>query len=132
MEYIRWKEDLTVGINSIDDQHKELFRLINAFYNSIINKSNKEGVSQVIKDLEDYIIVHFNAEETLMRASNYTGYASHKAEHEKFIETVANYRKRHDEGRLLLSLEVTNFIKNWITDHIMKTDHLYKGKLLAG
>ena len=129
MEYIRWKEDLSVNNTAIDNQHKELFRLINAFYNGIVKQSGKEAMSKVILDLEAYIITHFSTEEEMMARSGYPKLEEHKAEHQKFIATVADYKKRYNEGRLLLSLEVTAFIKNWITDHISQTDHQYKGKI---
>jgi hemerythrin-like metal-binding protein len=94
-----------------------------------VNKANREGMMQVLKDLENYTIIHFATEEKMMKNSNYPGLSFHKEEHQKFIETVSDYQKRFKNGRLLLSLEVTGFIKNWITEHIMKTDQLYKGKL---
>ncbi|MBN2805794.1 MAG: hemerythrin family protein [Prolixibacteraceae bacterium] len=129
MDYIRWKDDYSVDIATIDDQHKELFRLINAFYSNIMNKSNKEAMWKVIEELETYVYSHFATEEALMLKANYPNYNSHKAEHESFKEKVIDFKKRYNEGRLLLSIEVTRFIKDWITVHIMQTDHQYKGKI---
>lgn len=129
MEYVRWKEELSVSNTQIDNQHKELFRLINEFYNGVVKQSGKEAMSKVIFDLEDYVQMHFSSEEEKMQKAGYPLFKEHKAEHEKFIATVADFRKRYSEGRLLLSLEVTAFIKNWITDHISKTDQQYKGKI---
>lgn len=129
MEYVRWKEDLSVNIASIDEQHKELFRLINDFYNGIVNQMGKSAMQKVIAELETYVITHFASEEKMMITAGYPAFVEHKAEHEKFIATVADFKKRFNDGRLLLSLEVTAFIKNWITDHIQKTDHQYKGQI---
>jgi hemerythrin-like metal-binding protein len=129
MEYIKWNDELSVGLDSIDNQHKELFRVINAFYNSIADKLGKVAVLQAIKDMENYTITHFTAEEAMMRHAGYAGLEQHMNEHKDFIETVADFRKRYEEGRLLLSLEVSGFIKNWITNHIKKTDQQYKGLL---
>lgn len=129
MDYIRWKDDFNVEIETIDEQHKELFRLINAFYNNIMNKSNKEAMWKVITELETYVYNHFATEEAMMLKANYPDYKSHKAEHESFKEKVNDFKKRYNEGRLLLSIEVTRFIKDWITVHIIQTDHQYKGKI---
>lgn len=129
MEYIKWKEELSVGLDSIDTQHKELFRLINAFYNSIGDNLGRPAILQAIKDMGNYIVVHFTQEEAMMKRAGYINFEEHKKEHQYFIETVADFKKRYEEGRLLLSLEVSGFIKNWITNHIMKTDQMYKGKL---
>lgn len=129
MEYIRWKEEMSVGIDAIDSQHKELFRLINAFYNSISGNSGKANILQAIQDMENYSQVHFRTEEKMMQKANYPKILEHKNEHLKFIETVADFRKRYEDGRLLLSLEVSQFVKDWITNHILRTDQLYMGKI---
>jgi hemerythrin len=129
MDYVRWKDELSVGNLTIDNEHKELFRLINAFYNSIVGNSGKTAIIQAILDMERYIKVHFTAEEEMMRRAAYPEYNFHKAEHQKFVDTVADFKKRYEEGRLLLSLEVSGFVKNWITEHIMKTDHRYIGQI---
>lgn len=127
MEFIKWKEDLSVGVGIIDDQHKELFRHINNFYNSIVNKTNKEGVMQVISNLENYTRIHFSFEELAMRNGGYADIAAHIKEHEAFVEKVADFKERFYSGRLLLSLEVTTFIKDWITNHIRISDQKYRG-----
>jgi len=129
MEYIRWKDELSVGNAFIDDQHKELFRLINEFYTNIISKSNKEAVLKVITELEKYVATHFSTEEALMLKARYPDYTTHKAQHERFKGKVADFKNQYLEGRLLLSLEVTRFIKDWITVHISQTDQQYKGKI---
>lgn len=129
MEYIKWKDDLSVGLESIDTQHKELFHLINAFYNRIVEKTGKDSIMKAIIDMENYTIEHFSFEEMMMKRAGYPNIQEHIKEHEKFRETVADFRKRYEGGRLLLSLEVTGFVKNWISSHIMKTDQLYKGKI---
>ncbi len=129
MEYIRWKEDLSVGNEEIDEQHKELFRLINAFYNNIAGNLGKAALIQTIIDLERYTVVHFTNEELKMQRSLFPGLVEHQKEHKRFIETVGNFRKRFEEGRLLLPLEIGSFVKDWILNHIMKSDMNYKGKI---
>ena len=129
MGYMKWTDEMSVSNLTIDNQHKELFRYIDEFYLGIKNQANKEAMSKLIADLENYVVKHFTTEEAMMIGSGYPGLAAHKAEHTKFISTVADYRKRFEEGRLLMSLEVSGFIKQWITSHIMQTDQQYKGKI---
>lgn len=126
-EYVKWKEELSVNNMVIDSQHKELFRLINIFYNSIGSQSPKDAMLQVIEDMENYTVVHFNIEEMMMEKSNYAGLDAHRLEHHKFIEKVSDLKNRYSEGKLILSLEVGSFIREWITNHIKVTDQKYKG-----
>jgi hemerythrin len=125
MAVLIWSESLSVKITSIDLQHKKLFDLINSFYDSISQGSGKEKMTEVIKGLKDYTVIHFSNEEKYMKNLNYPGYLTHKAEHDKFVATIKDYEDRYKAGKLILSLEVTNFIKTWITSHIMGTDKKY-------
>lgn len=122
---ITWNESLSVKIASIDDQHKKLIGLINDFYANINQGSSKEKLFEMIKALKDYTIVHFSNEEKYMKQLNYPAYQTHKKEHDKFVASVQDFEDRYKTGKLLISVEVTNFIKEWITKHIMGTDKLY-------
>ena len=117
MEYIKWNEGLSVDNEMIDNQHKELFRLIDDFYHGIASKKGKKAMVQVIDRLEKYMHEHFNFEEFKMKMANYPELDAHMKEHKEFIE----------EGRLLLSLEITSFVKEWITNHIQISDKKYVG-----
>lgn len=129
MKYIRWNEELSVDNPIIDEQHKELFRTINEFYTAIAEKKNKLATQKAIEEMENYIKTHFTSEEIMMKNAGYEGLNQHLNEHQFYIEKVQDLRERYEQGRLILSLEVTNFIKDWITNHIMVTDQKYKGKI---
>lgn len=42
-----------------------------------------------------------------------------------FMEKVADIKKRFEEGSLVLSVEITNFVKEWIVNHVMGSDKKY-------
>ena len=130
MAAINWDETLSVKINSIDAQHKKLIELINSFYDNIMQGSTKEKLMELIKALKDYAIVHFSMEEKYMKQFDFPGYGIHKMEHEKFVETVLNFEEKYKTGKLLMSLEITSFIKDWITSHIKGTDKQYSNFLI--
>lgn len=129
MEYIKWNDKLSVDNPIIDKQHKELFRLINDFYNAIAEKKNQEAIKNAITEMENYIANHFTSEEIMMKNVGYEELDQHLNEHRGYIEKVRDLRQRYNEGRLILSLEVTKFIKDWIANHIKITDQKYRGKL---
>ena len=125
MEMIKWTESLSVKINSIDEQHKKLIDLINSFYENINHGSQKERMLELIKSLKEYTVFHFSTEEKYMKQTNYPDFISHKQEHDKFVSKVLDFEERYKSGKLLLSIEVTNFIKEWVCNHIMVTDEKY-------
>lgn len=125
MAYINWADSLSVKISSVDDQHKKLFDLINSFYEGISQGSNKETMLKLIMGLKSYTVTHFTHEERLLRQAGYPDFDNHKRQHEDFIKKVNEFQEKYTSGKLILSLEVTGFIKTWITEHIMKTDKMY-------
>ena len=84
----------------------------------------------VIKALKDYTIKHFSEEEKLMKLHKYPDFENHKKEHQLFIDKVHEYEERYNSGKLLLTIEVINFIKNWIINHIKETDQKYSSLLI--
>lgn len=125
MAAIVWDETLSVKIESIDLQHKKLIDLINAFYENLNRDSNKEKMLELIVALKDYTIFHFSSEEKCMKQADYPDFEKHKTEHRKFVAAVQDFEDRYIQGKLLLSIEITSFIKEWITKHIKGTDRKY-------
>jgi hemerythrin-like metal-binding protein len=130
MSKIDWTESLSVKIDSIDAQHKKLIGLTNSFYENLSKGSPREKMIELIKALKDYTVYHFALEEKQLQQVNYSDFKNHKMEHDKFVATVLNFEERYKAGKLLLTLEVTNFINEWIVNHIMVTDRKYSELLI--
>ncbi|HWQ66923.1 MAG TPA: bacteriohemerythrin [Methanospirillum sp.] len=122
---MKWSDDLSLTINEIDSQHQRLIELINILHEAMLSKQGKEGVAQIIDELAAYTVYHFKTEEDYMQKFKYAGYYSHKREHEMFVEKVDTFQKAFDSGKLGLSLEVMNFLRDWVTNHIKGTDKQY-------
>ena len=125
MVLIKWNEKLSVKINSIDDQHKILINMINEFYEMIGDKSNDELISALIKKMKEYTVVHFSYEEKLFKQYSYSDTEAHKKEHDEFVNKVVDLEKRFNDGQMILSFEITNFLKDWLIKHIQGTDMKY-------
>jgi hemerythrin len=125
MAYINWSDDLSVSVFTIDNQHKKLVGLINEFYESIKNGSSKDNVSKLIKGMKNYTHEHFGFEEKYMRQCNYPDYENHKKEHELFISKVEDLETKLNSGKIVLSFEVTSFLKDWLKNHIQVEDKKY-------
>ncbi len=131
MATITWTDEvLSVNIPSIDDQHKKLIHLINEFYRNISIQSSKESIFKLIKALKEYTVFHFSTEEQYMKQYGYPEYIEHKAEHDRFVQRVLDFEDRYKNGKLILTLEITNFIKNWVSNHIKTTDKKYSDFLI--
>ncbi|WP_430814537.1 bacteriohemerythrin [Carboxylicivirga sp. RSCT41] len=120
-----WTNDLSVDNVMIDNEHKQLFMLIDNFYKGIKENSPKERLEELILGLFNYTKTHFRNEEIHMRNMNYPDLENHQSLHAKFVDQVNNYYDRLKGGKLILSIEVTNFLKEWLVNHIKGSDQQY-------
>jgi hemerythrin len=122
--HFTWLDSMTVGDNTIDEQHKRLISILSEFIDAC--KSNK-GIDELEKSLDflvDYTVTHFSAEEAIQLKCNYPGYPEHKKIHEEFKAKVAgiveDFKK---EGPTFKMVGTFNFeVGVWVMDHIAKED----------
>lgn len=126
---MKWTNDLSVGVDIIDNQHKELFNRINSLVEAIKQHVCKHKISDVIQFLEDYIHTHFSLEEKFMLKYEYSGYQFHKAQHEYFKKELSVLKSElikieggAKPGSYELSMTTNQVVVDWILDHIAKID----------
>lgn len=122
---LQWTTDLSVRNSRIDTEHQRWIELFNNFYSGIAEGKPKERLEELILGMLDYTRYHFNSEETLMQSINYPDIQKHKEEHAAFISKIEEFHQKFVNGKMLLSLEVTNFLKNWLVNHIKGSDMQY-------
>lgn len=122
MALINWSHALSTGIPEQDEQHKNLIYLLNRLNNAIEAGKDAEILETVLTELVSYTVYHFGHEEKLMDRHNYADTMAHKREHERFIETVDEFKRKLDSGDAVISVQIINFLRMWVTGHIMKTD----------
>ena len=125
MALLSWDESLSVKIDKMDEQHQQLFDLINRFYDEVGKQSQKQLISDLIKGMKEYTILHFREEEQLMQQHGYPGLAQHKKQHSDFIDKVNDLQEKYEAGKMIISIEITNFLKDWIKNHIKDSDQQY-------
>jgi hemerythrin len=121
--YFAWKPALSVFVEAIDNQHKELYRRLDRFMDSVLRGEGKQEVGQILKFLIDYCVVHFGTEELYMEKRGYPGYPAHKKAHERLTLDVLNIQRQIEEGitsQHIISL--INQLGDWVTEHIEKMD----------
>jgi hemerythrin len=104
--------------------------MVNDFYDGVTSDDRK-ALGSLLTSLIEYTLYHFGTEEKYMKKFNYFGTATHIKEHQSFVEKATDVKKRFDSGKLVLSLEITNFVKDWIVDHVMGTDKKYSQCFIA-
>jgi len=121
-DLFHWSDDFSVGIQEIDEQHKELVDLLNQLHVAIHEHHGTETSRKILDDLADYTRTHFAVEESLMRVSNYPEFAAHKQNHEELIGQVIALQEKLDTGQAAITFELLHFLKVWLTRHINEAD----------
>jgi len=120
---ISWSERYSVGNTKIDNQHKNLVKLINDLFN--INKKNIK-IDEILNNLITFAIVHFNEEESMFIKINYPNAEEHIQEHLNFIHKVNQFKQQFDQNNTLLSEDLIVFLQHWLFNHILVEDKKYK------
>ena len=128
---LRWTTSLSVGIDEIDAQHRELFRRAGQLLEGLA-RGEPEEIGTMIEFLHEYAVVHFGAEEASMRASRYPGYVRHKAEHDRFIGDLLTLAEEHDRSGpgAFMAMKAGHWLSQWLKEHVSGTD-AEMGRFLA-
>lgn len=124
MTFIKWEEGYSLGIESIDEQHKKLIELINEFYEKLLSDKNF-ALSKLLSGLEEYANSHFQFEEKYFKQFDYPKSQEHIEEHETFFEKVNAFKATFQSGKSVLSIELAMFLRNWLLYHIKDSDKQY-------
>ena len=125
MAFIEWSDKLSVLVPRYDEQHKKPFGIINTLHEAMAQGKGGQVMGEILGELIEYAKTHFGDEEKNMSVHSYPGYKLHKIEHDKLTEQVVALQEKHQQGNALLSFEIMDFLKNWLTHHILETDKMY-------
>lgn len=133
MPLIEWSNDWLIGHTAIDFDHQTLVNITNQIYDMRRQpKVSNEEIGRCMNQLADYVERHFAREEAIFSKTAYPLVEDHLKMH-RDLEKVAReicdlYRREPD---LLNFDEVTEFLRRWLIDHILKHDMGYKKYLPA-
>ena len=114
-----------VGIKEIDNQHKGLVIIINELFTYMTAGKAKEKLDDIFDHLTDYTKKHFSTEEIVLQRYAYPELDQHKEEHLKFIKKLEDLKSDFESNKITVSLEVLNFLKDWLLNHILVSDKKY-------
>jgi len=99
--------------------------MMDHFYEQLKSNPGQKQVILLIEGMREYTVFHFEEEERLMLTHQYPDFDAHKKEHELFKLKVSDLETRYRNNKLVISIEVTSFLKDWINHHIKTVDSKY-------
>ena len=121
----KWKNDFTVGIKELDDQHKSFFDILNRLGEAAGGNKGMEVVGPVLRQLSEYSRHHFTEEENWLKGIGDAGLQYQKKQHEFFISQVTDLQGRYSKGDANIPLSTVEFLRDWLLSHILEMDKKY-------
>ncbi len=126
MSFMEWSDRYSVGVAVFDDEHKKLIAIINELYDAVKAGIDKLDLQRVSDKLVEYTLMHFKHEEMYFDDWAYPNSAAHIAKHAQLRQQVFEYRKQILEADSKeLALDMLDFLRDWLNQHIMVEDRKY-------
>jgi hemerythrin len=129
-QFLIWKEEYSVGIESIDKDHKKLLQLINRLQTSSIYQTGEAFDQEALKELIEYTKFHFAREEKMMEENGYPEFAAHKQQHINMTDQVVKKIKDYEADQEKTIDDLLEYLQKWLINHINGTDKKYSAFLL--
>lgn len=124
-EFIEWTPDLSVEVETFDQQHKRLIGLINNLYHAMREGEGHQLLGETLDELLAYTDYHFSTEERAFETYEYPQCEAHRLQHESLLRQARELKAKHVAGETVLTTEVLKFLQDWVVNHIKKCDRLY-------
>jgi len=124
-----WKEEYSVGVETLDLDHKKLISLLNQFNTAYNYAMSEEYELQALKDLTNYTKYHFTREEKMMADCHYPELEAHQKQHQIMIDEIHKVEEKYQALGHDAFEEVSEFLTDWLINHINGTDKQYSKHL---
>lgn len=126
MSLLVWSDDYLTGYSDIDNNQKQLFFMVNGFFESNDETASYEVLSAFLEELLKYSINHFKLEEQYMKKSKYPLLKHHKASHKNLHETVYNIKKQMLKGKHTAPYDsIFMLASDWLNNHVHRYDIIF-------
>ena len=119
---IVWRDEMCIGVSAIDDDHKQLFNIINEFEAS----KTRKAAESTAKKLFAYTQSHFKREEDLQSEYLYPLRHDQKHDHSVIIKELRALIKhafidtKQSDADVIANL--STLMHQWIVGHVIQSD----------
>ena len=125
MAFLTWSDKLSVGVQTLDEQHTVLIETLNDLHAAMMKGQARAVAGKILNSLVDYTRDHFAAEEAMMEQAKYPALPAHRLMHRELTKQVEEYVARYEKGDITLGVHLLTFLSDWLTKHIQGEDQKY-------
>lgn len=121
--FMPWSESFSLGIRLLDNDHRQLFDIINTLHQAVLAGAERRVVGGILDALVSYTEGHFEREEAYLARYGYPERDAHMAEHRRLTGVVYGLKRQFDQDAdKIIGRDVLTFLKTWLEKHILGSD----------
>ncbi|MEL7187901.1 MAG: hemerythrin family protein, partial [Pseudomonadota bacterium] len=117
MALLCWKTEYSIGVMSVDEEHRELLDLINVLYERMDARSSRSEIETSLGDIHKAITIHFTHEEDLMSQSGYDEFEEHQRDHADLLEQLGSLMDEFARDPVAGSCRLQEQMSSWFLQH---------------
>lgn len=129
---VEWRDSYSIGIDVIDKEHQQLFKIINKLFAFREEEVDGQWVCQEgIKFFKGHALKHFASEEQYMESINYPEFEQHRQIHRSFRDNTLPALEEELERTQYAPDAVEHFLgvcTGWLIGHTLTEDMAISGK----
>lgn len=122
MALLEWRDEFRTGIEGVDYEHENLITQINAVYELIGDRGDRERVIDGLGEIYGSISAHFALEEQMMKRYGYEAYGEHKTDHERLLDEIREISEEFENTSRLDDARLTRKLADWFQLHFKTHD----------
>jgi hemerythrin len=128
VDFLTWKNSYSVCEALLDDEHRNIFAVINKLYLPMQGRSPGLAADKYLIALIESSQTHFRHEEKRLAGIAFSGLADHKSLHDEMSQWIV-----HLKANLMAvdRIGAMQFLKQWWLDHILNHDRHYAPFLIG-
>jgi hemerythrin len=121
---IQWSQSLSTHLPQLDEQHRQMIKLLNELVDAITQNHGQQTVTSVLHAMRVYADEHFACEETCMDRHHCPTAAINRTEHNQFRKMIADFEARLSREGVTdaLAMQVEEQLAVWVIQHIGSVD----------
>ena len=131
MALMNWENKYSVGVAAMDAQHQKWFGILNRLHEAMLAGQGEELQRSILSEMAAYTNTYFLQEEPMLKMRGYPELAEHREKHVAFTRKVQALEAKVLAGSSVLTVEVMDFLRDWLSQHILSVDTKYGAWLKA-
>ena len=125
MALMSWRDQYSVGVETLDNQHQAMLRILNELHAASLRGKAQEVAGPLLRQLVALANEHFSTEERLMESTGFPGLAEHRAKHREMAGKIADLAFRHEKGDTTVYVPLLHLVRDYQTKHMQNEDQDY-------